>query len=45
MKISKQPDESYQVVYEVQDQAGNKTKITIHLTVPVSQPVSGAAVQ
>lgn len=45
VKISKQPDESYQVVYEVQDQAGNKTKITIHLTVPVSQPVSGAAVQ
>lgn len=44
VKITKQNDGSYQVVYEVQDQAGNKTKITIHLTA-VAQTASGTAVQ
>lgn len=45
VKITKQTDGSCQVVYEVQDQAGNKTKVTIHLNVSAAQPVSGAAVQ
>lgn len=44
VKITKQNDGSYQVVYEVQDQAGNKTKITIHLTA-AAQTASGTAVQ
>ena len=45
VKITKQADGSYQVVYEVQDQAGNKTKVTIYLTVSAAQPATGAAVQ
>lgn len=35
----------YKVVYTVKDQAGNKTRVTIHLTVETAQPASGAAVQ
>lgn len=45
VKITRQADGSYQVVYEVQDQAGNKTKVMIHLTVSAAQPATGAAVQ
>jgi len=44
VKITKQNDGSYLVVYEVKDQAGNKTKITIHLTA-AAQTASGTAVQ
>ena len=45
VKITNQADGSYHVIYEVQDQAGNKTKVTIHLTVSAAQPATGAAVQ
>lgn len=34
----------YQITYTVTDQAGNKTKVSIYLTVTVAQPVSGPAV-
>lgn len=44
IKLIKQKNRTYRAVYEVKDQAGNKTKITAYFKHRASKPVSGAAI-